>query len=57
MLSGGLGNDRLFGEGGNDTFHARDSRFDVIGCGPGLDTVHADRRDLVGKDCERVTHS
>lgn len=53
-LTGGLGNDRLFGEGGDDTFFAQDHRFDVLGCGPGRDVVLADRRDLVGRDCERV---
>ena len=55
VLRGGLGNDRLFGEGGNDTFFTQDRRFDVVGCGSGLDTVVADSRDLVGRDCERVT--
>jgi dipeptidyl aminopeptidase/acylaminoacyl peptidase len=49
---GGRGSDRLFGEEGNDRFLARDGEFDVIGCGPGWDTVAADQQDLVGRDCE-----
>jgi Ca2+-binding RTX toxin-like protein len=49
------GGDRLFGGAGDDTIDARNGRFDVIGCGPGTDTVHADRGDLVGVDCERVS--
>jgi Tol biopolymer transport system component len=53
-IKGGSGSDRLFGEAGNDVFHARGGGFDVIGCGPGRDTVFANRGDLVGADCERV---
>jgi Tol biopolymer transport system component len=49
------GGDSLFGGAGDDTIDARNGRFDVIGCGPGRDTVIADPRDLVGADCERVT--
>jgi Tol biopolymer transport system component len=54
-ISGGGGSDRLFGEEGDDLLLARDGVFDVIGCGPGRDRVVADRRDLVGRDCERVS--
>ena len=53
-LRGGRGGDRLFGGDGNDRIEARDGAFDVVGCGSGSDTVVADRRDLVGEDCERV---
>ena len=53
-LVGGPGHDRLFGEPGNDAIDARDGAFDVVGCGPGRDTVRADRIDLVGVDCELV---
>ena len=53
-IHGGAGRDRLFGEEGDDRFLARDGEFDVVGCGPGSDTVFADRQDLVGRDCERV---
>ncbi len=54
QILGGQGRDRLFGEQGNDRILARDGSFDVVGCGPGQDSVVADRRDLVGLDCERV---
>ena len=54
VIEGGAAQDRLFGEEGNDRFLARDGEFDVVGCGPGSDTVVADRQDLVGRDCERV---
>jgi Tol biopolymer transport system component len=51
----GPGRDRLYGEQGDDLILALDGSFDVVGCGPGHDSVVADRRDLVGRDCERVT--
>jgi TolB protein len=51
---GGRGSDRLFGEEGNDRFLARDGEFDVVGCGPGWDSVTVDQQDLVGRDCEVV---
>lgn len=41
----GRGNDRIFVRGGGK---------DYIRCGPGRDTVYADKRDRVSKDCERV---
>jgi Tol biopolymer transport system component len=53
-LRGGPGRDRLFGGDGDDSIEARDRAFDVVGCGPGRDSVVVDRRDLVGEDCERV---
>jgi Ca2+-binding RTX toxin-like protein len=56
-LSGGNSADRLFGGRGDDRVLARDGASDVIGCGPGRDSVTADRRDLVGRDCERVSRS
>jgi dipeptidyl aminopeptidase/acylaminoacyl peptidase len=52
-IRGGRGRDRLFGGDGHDRIDSRDGVFDVVGCGPGLDTALADRRDLVGEDCER----
>ena len=55
IITGGRGRDRIFGQGGNDRIDARDGVFDVIGCGEGRDTVVADRSDLVGVDCERVS--
>ena len=51
-IDGGRGLDRLFGGPGNDVLVAVDGGFDVVGCGPGVDTVRADRGDLVGVDCE-----
>jgi hypothetical protein len=55
VLSGGAGRDRLFGHGGHDRIDSRDAERDVVGCGPGRDTVQADRVDVVGNDCEQVT--
>jgi dipeptidyl aminopeptidase/acylaminoacyl peptidase len=52
-IRGGGGRDRLFGGSGDDRIDSRDGAFDVVGCGTGRDTVLADRRDLVGEDCER----
>lgn len=53
-LIGGAGADRIFGGAGNDTIAAFDRTRDVIDCGPGRDTVVADRIDVV-RGCERVT--
>ena len=48
-IDGGRGDDRIF----SMTYEpARD----VIGCGPGVDLVHADRGDEVAEDCERVRY-
>ena len=54
-LGGGAGGDGLYGGDGDDVIRARDGSFDVVGCGTGRDEVVADRADLVGVDCERVT--
>ena len=63
VLIGGSGNDNLDGQSGrdgisagagNDRISARDRRRDRISCGPGQDTVTADRVDRVARDCERV---
>ena len=54
------GRDRLSGGAGNDRIDARDATLagrrgiDVITCGKGIDTVLADRRDRVAKDCEKA---
>jgi uncharacterized repeat protein (TIGR01451 family) len=62
-LFGGAGNDRLFGGAGrdlldggpgNDTITARDKTVDTIRCGRGRDTVIADRKDKISRDCEIV---
>ena len=44
----------MFGADGDDLIEARDGVFDVVGSGLGQVAVLADRRDLVGVDCERV---
>ena len=60
VLDGGPGRDRISGEGGGDTIGARDGERDAISCGAnafgrsGRDVVHADRLDVVARDCEVV---
>ena len=54
LLVGGPGQDVLSGAWGNDTIRARDGARDSISCGRGRDTVDADARDSVTRDCERV---
>ena len=63
-LRGGPGRDVIAGEGGRDVIEARDGLRDVVTCGtnragttPELDTVYADRVDVVARDCERVRRS
>ena len=53
-LAGGHGADVLRAGAGDDVLLARDGLVDAIACGPGRDTVTADRRDRVNRDCERV---
>ncbi len=53
-LDGGRGRDVLDGGRGNDLILARDKAVDTIRCGPGRDSVVADRADKVAKDCETV---
>lgn len=52
-IAGGSSNDVLKGNSGNDVINGGSGR-DRITCGRGRDTVIADRRDRVGRDCERV---
>jgi uncharacterized repeat protein (TIGR01451 family) len=54
LLVGGLGNDLLDAGAGNDTIEARDGQKDTILCGPGTDTVKADKTDAL-TGCEKVT--
>jgi hypothetical protein len=54
VLAGGSGADSITGGTGGDRILARDGRRDTISCGPGRDSVTADRRDRVARDCERV---
>lgn len=53
ILVGGAGRDALSGGSGNDRIHARDGGADTVSCGPGVDSVAADRVDTVSRDCER----
>ena len=53
QLWGGHGHDHLYGGPGDDVIHAR-GELDFIRCGAGNDTVYADLRDRVSRDCEKV---
>lgn len=52
-LTGGRGRNRLRGGSGSDRLNGVNGRFDRLNCGPGRDTVRADRVDRV-HGCERV---
>lgn len=54
-IDGGRGRDFLRGDAGNDLVLARDGFVDRVSCGKGRDSVVADRRDRVSRDCERVS--
>jgi hypothetical protein len=54
-LAGGHGADVFRAGAGDDVLLARDRVVDAVACGPGRDTVTADRRDRVNRDCERVS--
>ena len=54
-LDGGGGRDTLAGQEGDDTITSRDGVFDTVRCGAGIESVVADRRDLVRPGCENVT--
>jgi Ca2+-binding RTX toxin-like protein len=58
-IIGGPGRDLLVGAGGNDRLDARDSASsrDTVRCGSGRDVAYVNRRDVVGRDCERVIRS
>jgi Ca2+-binding RTX toxin-like protein len=60
-LNGGKGNDKLFGNGGrdslvggpgNDAIDARDGVVELVKCGPGKDSVKADKKDRLS-GCEK----
>lgn len=62
-LNGGRGNDTLTGNGGrdslaggpgNDKINAKDGVTELIRCGPGRDTVRADKKDRLS-GCEKRT--
>ncbi len=46
--------DRFSGGAGNDRIDDRDGNRDIIDCGAGRDSVIADQRDKVARNCERV---
>jgi hypothetical protein len=46
--------DEIAGGGGDDTIRSRRGGIDVVSCGRGRDIVHADKRDHVARECERV---
>jgi Ca2+-binding RTX toxin-like protein len=52
VLVGGGARDYLDGGAGNDRIFSRDGMIDRVVCGPGRDTVVADRQDHVRFDCE-----
>jgi Ca2+-binding RTX toxin-like protein len=52
-LKGGRGRNRLSGGSGNDRLNGVNGRFDRLNCGPGVDSVSADRKDRV-RGCERI---
>lgn len=45
--------DRILARGGDDRIDVRGGGRDVVSCGSGRDLVRADRRDRVGRSCER----
>jgi Tol biopolymer transport system component len=53
VVAGG-GRDAIVAGAGADVIDARDSETDTVRCGPGVDTVLADRSDRVAADCEKV---
>jgi Ca2+-binding RTX toxin-like protein len=55
-LSGGSGRDRLYGGPGSDRVDARDGERDVVDCGSGIDSVRADRSDVL-RHCEHNKRS
>jgi hypothetical protein len=46
--------DRIYALEGNDTVDVRGGGLDFVDCGPGRDTVSADRGDILARDCEHV---
>jgi Ca2+-binding RTX toxin-like protein len=51
-IKGGKGTDGLYGGPGNDVINSKDGQVDTVDCGPGVDTVIADRVDIV-TNCEQ----
>lgn len=53
-INGGFGRDLIEAGRGGDRIIANDGMRDRISCGPGFDSVKADMRDRIARDCERV---
>jgi Ca2+-binding RTX toxin-like protein len=53
-LIGGPGKDKIDADTGNDTIRARDKTRDIVRCGPGRDTITADKIDTL-TNCEKVS--
>jgi Tol biopolymer transport system component len=53
-IHGSARSDRIYALEGNDTVDVRGGGLDFVDCGPGRDTVSADRGDIVARDCEQV---
>jgi endoglycosylceramidase len=54
VLRAGGGRDRVRARRGRDRVRTRDGRRDRVRCGGGRDLARADRRDRIGRTCERV---
>jgi Ca2+-binding RTX toxin-like protein len=61
IIKSGNGNDRIYaGKGkdvvaagrGRDKVWTRDGKRDIVNCGPGFDTVYADKFDKIHRSCE-----
>ena len=50
-ITGGAGSDTILAGPGNDTVNSKDGKVDHVDCGPGTDTVVADKTDVL-KNCE-----
>ena len=53
-INGNSGADRIKGNSGNDRITSLDNQRDRVNCGSGRDSVLADRKDIVARNCERV---
>jgi Ca2+-binding RTX toxin-like protein len=53
-LDPGPGSDAVVGDDGDDTINVRDDASDRVFCSDGLDSMVADRVDVVASDCESV---
>jgi Ca2+-binding RTX toxin-like protein len=56
QLNGGQKPDKVGGGAGSDLIKVRAGRTDVVSCGSGNDTVRAGAKDIIAKDCEKVTN-